>query len=173
MKNTPDISFIVPMYNEQEVIATFFSTMEKTLKKIPQYTYECICVNDGSKDNTLSILKEYASKNKNIKIISFSRNFYKEQAIFAGLEASTGRCVVPIDADLQDPPALIVKFLEKWQEGYEVVYGIRTDRKKDTFLKRLTASLFYKIFNTLADRPIPANTGYYRLMDRKVVDAIL
>ncbi|MBR2273793.1 MAG: glycosyltransferase family 2 protein [Alphaproteobacteria bacterium] len=173
MNNIPDISFVVPMYNEEDVIATFFSTMDKTLKKIPQYTYEFICVNDGSKDKTLPILKEYATKDRRIKIISFSRNFYKEQALFAGLEASSGRCVIPMDADLQDPPALILKFIKKWQEGYEVVYGVRTERTKDTLIKRITANLFYKIFNFIADRPIPANTGDYRLMDRKVVDAIL
>lgn len=173
MSNIPDISFVVPMYNEEDVIATFFSTIEKTLKKIPQYTYEYICVNDGSKDDTLSILKKYAAKDKRIKIISFSRNFCKEQALFAGLEASSGRCVIPMDADLQDPPSLIAEFLKKWEEGYEVVYGVRTDRSKDSLIKRSTAGLFYKIFNAIADRPIPENTGDYRLMDRKVVDAIL
>ena len=173
MTNIPDISFVVPMYNEEDVIATFFLTMEKTLKKLPQYTYEYICINDGSKDKTLSILKKYATKDKRIKIISFSRNFYKEQALFAGLEAATGRCVIPMDADLQDPPSLIADFLKKWQEGYEIVYGIRTDRSKDSIIKRFTAGLFYKIFNTIADRPIPENTGDYRLIDRKVVDAIL
>lgn len=173
MNNTPDISFVVPMYNEEAVITKFFSTMEKTLKKLSKYTYEYICVNDGSKDKTLSILKEYAAKDARIKIISFSRNFSKEQALFAGLEASSGRCVIPMDADLQDPPSVILDFLKKWQEGYEVVYGVRTDREKDSLFKRFTAGIFYKIFNLVSDRPIPANTGDYRLMDRKVVDAVL
>lgn len=168
-----DISFIVPMYNEEEMIDIFFNKMEETLKLIPQYSYEYICINDGSSDNTLSLLKERAKNNKNLKIISFSRNFYKEQALFAGLAEAKGRCVIPMDADLQDPPELILAFLQKWEDGYEVVYGIRTDRQKDTFFKRLTSNAFYKIFNMIADRPIPANTGDYRLMDKKVVDAIL
>ena len=168
-----DISFIVPMYNEEEMIDIFFNKMEETLKLIPQYSYEYICINDGSSDNTLALLKERAKNNKNLKIISFSRNFYKEQALFAGLAEAKGRCVIPMDADLQDPPELILAFLQKWEDGYEVVYGVRTDRQKDTFFKRLTSNAFYKIFNMIADRPIPANTGDYRLMDKKVVDAIL
>lgn len=173
MPNTPDISFVIPMYNEEKVIDKFFKTMEKTLSKLKNYTYEYVCINDGSKDKTLAILKKYAQKHNNIKVISFSRNFHKEQALFAGLTEAKGKCIIPMDADLQDPPELIAKFLKKWEEGYEVVYGIRTDRTKDTFLKRLTAGLFYKIFNLIADTPIPENTGDYRLMDRKVVDAIL
>ena len=168
-----DISFIVPMYNEEDVIDIFFAKMSETLAKLPQYSYEYICVNDGSTDKTLSLLRERAKKDQRVKVISFSRNFYKEQALFAGLAEAKGRCVIPMDADLQDPPELIAEFLQKWEEGYEVVYGIRNDRKKDTFFKRLTSAAFYKIFNLIADRPIPANTGDFRLMDRKVVDAIL
>ena len=105
--------------------------------------------------------------------MSFSRNFYKEQALFAGLQEARGRCIIPMDADLQDPPELISKFIKKWEEGYEVVYGVRIDRQRDTLVKRLTAKIFYKIFNLVAETPIPENTGDYRLMDRKVVDAIL
>lgn len=168
-----DISFIVPMYNEEDVIDIFFAKMSETLAKLPQYSYEYICVNDGSTDKTLSLLRERAKKDQRVKVISFSRNFYKEQALFAGLAEAKGRCVIPMDADLQDPPELIAEFLQKWEEGYEVVYGIRNDRKKDTFFKRLTSAAFYKIFNLIADHPIPANTGDFRLMDRKVVDAIL
>ena len=173
MKQTPDISFVIPMYNEEEVIASFFATMEKSLSKLKKYTYEYVCINDGSTDKTLSILKSYAKKHSNIKIVSFSRNFYKEQALFAGLQEARGRCIIPMDADLQDPPELISKFVKKWEEGYEVVYGVRIDRQRDTLVKRLTAKIFYKIFNLVAETPIPENTGDYRLMDRKVVDAIL
>ena len=173
MKQTPDISFVIPMYNEEEVIASFFATMEKSLSKLKKYTYEYVCINDGSTDKTLSILKSYAKKHSNIKIVSFSRNFYKEQALFAGLQEARGRCIIPMDADLQDPPELISKFIKKWEEGYEVVYGVRIDRQRDTLVKRLTAKIFYKIFNLVAETPIPENTGDYRLMDRKVVDAIL
>ena len=173
MRSQPDISFIIPMYNEEEVIEKFFIQMDKVLSQLSSYSYEYVCINDGSKDKTLEILKRKALADKRIKIISFSRNFYKEQALFAGLTEAKGRCVIPMDADLQDPPELIIEFLKKWEEGYEVVYGVRTDRSKDGFLKRLSANAFYKIFNMIADRPIPANTGDYRLMDRKVVDAVL
>ena len=172
MSNIPDISLIVPMYNEHEVIDIFFKEIKKILAKIPQYSYEIICVNDGSKDNTLDILKNYAQKDKRIKIISFSRNFYKEQALFAGLEYSKGRAVIPMDADLQDPPELILEFIKKWEEGYDVVYGMRADRSDDGFFKRISALAFYKMYNLIADRPVPYNTGDYRLMSRKVVEAV-
>ena len=104
MINRPDISFVIPMYNEEEVIDKFFKTMEETLSKLKSYTYEYVCVNDGSKDKTLAILKKYAQKQNNIKVISFSRNFHKEQALFAGLAEAKGKCIIPMDVDLQDPP---------------------------------------------------------------------
>lgn len=168
----PDLSIIVPMYNEHEVIDIFFEKIRAILANIPQYTYEIVCVNDGSRDNTLDVLKKYASEDKRIKIISFSRNFYKEQALFAGLEACSGRAAIPMDADLQDPPEVILDFVKKWEEGYLVVYGVRADRKEDGFLKKISALGFYKIYNKIAERPIPYNTGDFRLIDRKVIDAI-
>lgn len=172
MKENVDISLIVPMYNEQEVIDMFFDKIQKVMKSINSYTYEILCVDDGSKDNTLDILKKYAKQDERIKIISFSKNFHKEQALYAGLEHCAGRVAIPIDADLQDPPELILKFIEKWEEGYDVVYGIREDRKSDTFLKRLSAIFFYKTYNFIAEDPIPYNTGDFRLITRKVIDAI-
>lgn len=172
MKNAPDISIIVPMYNEHEVIDIFFSEIRRVLNKIPEYSYEIICINDGSRDNTLDLLKDYAAKDKRIKIISFSRNFYKEQALFAGLEYCSGKAAIPMDVDLQDPPELIYEFVKKWQEGYDVVYGVRADRSDDSFVKRISALGFYKIYNMIAERPVPYNTGDYRLISRKVIDAI-
>ncbi len=167
-----DLSIIVPMYNEEEVIDVFFTEIRKVMNKIPSYTYEIVCVNDGSRDNTLQILKQYAQKDKRIKIISFSRNFRKEQALFAGIENCIGRCAVPMDVDLQDPPELIIDFIKKWEEGYKVVYGVRADRSKDSFVKKITALSFYKIFNSISENKIPNNTGDFRLIDRKVIEAI-
>ncbi len=172
MVKTPDISIIVPMYNEHEVIDIFFTEIRRVMDKIPEYSYEVICVNDGSRDNTLDILKKYAEQDKRIKIISFSRNFYKEQALFAGLEYCSGKAAVPMDVDLQDPPELIYEFVKKWQEGYDVVYGVRADRSDDGFVKRISALGFYKIYNMIAERPVPYNTGDYRLMSRKVIEAV-
>ena len=172
MPNKVDLSIIVPMYNEQEVLEHFFTHIEKVMKQVPQYLYEIICVNDGSKDETLTLLKKYAQKDKRIKIIGFSRNFHKEPALFAGIENCTGRAAVLIDADLQDPPELILQFLQKWEEGYQVVYGKREDRKTDSFIKRGTSAAFYKVYNWMADYPIPYNAGDFRLIDRKVIDAI-
>ncbi len=170
--NKIDLSIIVPIYNEELVLPQFFNKLYNTLKKIPEYTYEIICVNDGSKDNSLTILKEYANKDKNIKIISFSRNFNKEQALFAGLQNCIGNAAIFIDADLQDPPELILEFIKKMNEGYQIVYGIRKDRKKEKFFKKFTATYFYKIFNLISDNPIPYNSGDFRLITKKVIETI-
>jgi glycosyltransferase involved in cell wall biosynthesis len=173
LKKQPDISVIVSMYNEEESLASFFEAMEKALSELKNYTYEIICIDDGSKDKTYDLLKEYAQKDKRIKVIKFSRNFGKEYGMMVGLRFAQGRCAVPIDVDLQDPPELIKQFVEKWEEGYDMVYGIRNDRKSDPFWKRWTAKLFYKFYNLMTKSPIPYNAGDYRLLDRKVIEAIL
>lgn len=167
-----DVSIIVPMYNESDVIDSFFTEIKKVMDSLSNYSYEIICVDDGSNDNTLDILKKYSLTDNRIKIISFSRNFQKEAAMLAGLNYCSGKCAIPIDADLQDPPELIEKFLEKWKEGYDNVYGIRINRNTDSFLKKLTSRLFYSIFNKISDKKIPSNAGDYRLIDRKVIDNI-
>lgn len=173
MTKKVDLSIIVPMYNEEENIDLFFSSVQLVLKKMPELTYEFICVNDGSQDKTLDILKTYAKKNKSIKIISFSRNFKKEQALYAGLEHCSGRAAIVMDVDMQDPPELIEEFVQKWQKGFEVVYGVRIDRNADTFFKKMTANFFYKIYNLISETKIPDNVGDFRLLDRKVIDAVL
>ena len=173
MTKKVDLSIIVPMYNEEENIDLFFSSVQLVLKKIPELTYEFICINDGSQDKTLDILKTYAKKNKSIKIISFSRNFKKEQALYAGLEHCSGRAAIVMDVDMQDPPELIEEFVQKWQKGFEVVYGVRIDRNADTFFKKMTANFFYKIYNLISETKIPDNVGDFRLLDRKVIDAVL
>lgn len=165
------LSIIVPMYNEEEVIDTFFNVMEQTLASIDM-NYEIICVDDGSKDKTLQLLKEQHIKNPNIKVIALSRNFGKEAAMTAAIDFCSGDAVIPMDADLQDPPEIIGDMIREWRKGYDVVYAKRVSRDSDTLVKRNTAGLFYKFFNKISDIKIPENVGDYRLMDKKVVDAI-
>ena len=165
------LSILVPMYNESEVIPLFFETMDKVLADI-NMDYEIICVNDGSNDNTLELLTEQAANNSKVKIVSFSRNFGKEPAMSAAIDYATGDAVIPIDADLQDPPELIHDMITQWDAGYDVVYAKRSSRATDSIVKRKTAHWFYNIFNRLSDIDIPENVGDYRLMTRRVVDAI-
>lgn len=168
----PELSVIVPMYNEQEMVNLFFERVDPVLKQCTK-DYEYIFVNDGSNDKTLEKLKELGARNPCVKTVSLSRNFGKEAAVTAGLEASSGDAAVIMDADLQDPPELILEFWAKFKEGYENVYGQRTDRSSDSFLKRLTAQSFYKIHNLMAAWPIPYNTGDFRLLSRRAVQAVL
>ncbi|MGD9223263.1 MAG: glycosyltransferase family 2 protein [Desulfobacteraceae bacterium] len=165
------LSLLVPMYNEESVIPLFFKRTSKALSNAG-IDYEFICVDDGSTDATLDLLRKYAAKEPNIKVISFSRNFGKEPAMTAALDFANGDAVVPIDADLQDPPEVILDMLAKWREGYDVVFAKRTSRDEDGILKRNTALWFYSIFNKMSDTGIPHNVGDYRLMDRKVVDIL-
>ena len=140
------------------------------LKK--EYDYEIIFVNDGSKDKTLSILKSIADENKNIKIISFSRNFGHQAAVTAGIKEVSGDAIVIMDADLQDPPELIPDMLKLWEDGYEVIYGKRNTRKGESAFKLLTAKMFYSFLNAMSEVEIPKNTGDFRLVDRSVIDVI-
>jgi glycosyltransferase involved in cell wall biosynthesis len=167
----PELSIVVPMFNEEEVVDLFFARMEPLLESL-QTSYEIVCVDDGSRDSTLARLLGHHHRNPRIKVVSLSRNFGKEQALTAGLDACTGRAVIPMDVDLQDPPELISAFLEQWRAGFDVVYGVRQSRQTDGPVKRLTAGLFYRMFNRLTELRIPENTGDFRLMDRKVVEAI-
>ncbi len=137
-----------------------------------QITYEIICVNDGSQDDTLAKLIKHHHSNHNIKVINLSRNFGKEIALTAGLDHAKGEAVIPIDADLQDPPELIVEMLEKWREGYDVVYAKRRSRQGETWLKQITANGFYRIMQKMTPVRIPQDTGDFRLMDRQVVAAL-
>jgi glycosyltransferase involved in cell wall biosynthesis len=171
MKTHPKISIIIPMYNEESNLDYLFERLESVLNCLNN-TYEIICINDGSRDNTLQLLIEQNQRNSCIKVINLSRNFGKEIALTAGIDYSSGDVVIPIDADLQDPPELITEMLEKWQEGYDVVYAVRKSRQGETWLKRFTADSFYRIIGKMSSIPIPANTGDFRLMDRKVVEAL-
>ena len=167
----PEVSIVVPMYNEEAVLADFFERIEKTLTAHTR-SYEIVCVDDGSKDNTHALLHAAAHRDHRIKLIRLSRNFGKEVALSAGLDYARGNAVIPIDADLQDPPEVIPEMLDLWRNGYDMVVGVREDRSSDTFLRRLTANLFYQVIGRLSDTPIPPGVGDFRLMDRKVVDAL-
>lgn len=166
------ISLVVPFYNEGNGVDLFAQTILPVLTAIPDTEWELVCVDDGSKDDTLRRLIALARQNSRFKIVELSRNFGKEAAMTAGLDAATGAAVIVIDADLQDPPELIPPMITAWQEGAEVVLGRRVDRSSDSAAKRLTASWFYSLHNRLSKIKIPSNVGDFRLMDRCVVDAL-
>ncbi|MBI1275944.1 glycosyltransferase [bacterium] len=166
-----ELSIVVPVFNESDGLDVFFDRVEAVLRKLEVRSYEIVCVNDGSLDDSLNELLRHRHRNPAIKVVDLSRNFGKEQALSAGLHLARGQAVVPIDVDLQDPPELIADFVAKWREGYEVVYGVRS-RRQEGVLKRITAFGFYRIFDRLAEIDVPADTGDYRLLDRKVVDVI-
>ena len=164
-------SVIIPMYNEQEVIKESYRRLDGVMRPLGE-EYELIFVNDGSRDKTMEIMLEIAKNDKHVKIVDFARNFGHQTAVTAGMKYSSGDAVVIIDADLQDPPELIPGMLEKWKEGYEVVYGKRLTREGETKFKLFTAKAFYKVINSLSGNMIPMDTGDFRLIDRAVVDAM-
>ena len=166
------ISMVVPMYNEEEVALICYKKISKVLNELKDYEKEIIIVNDGSKDATLDIIEELAQKDKNLKIISFSRNFGHQAAVTAGLKETTGDAVVIIDADMQDPPELIKDMILLWEQGNDVIYAVRKKRRGESMFKLLTAKMFYKILYSMSDIKIPRDTGDFRLVDRKVVDVI-
>ncbi len=170
LKST-ELSIVVPLYNEEKNIGYLFERLTSTLNRITS-SYEVVCVNDGSKDETLECLIEQNRCNPAIKVVNLSRNFGKEIALTAGIDYANGAAVIPIDADLQDPPELIEELVAKWREGYDVVYATRRNRKGETWLKRLTADAFYQMIGKMSRVPIPRNTGDFRLLDRKVVEAL-
>ena len=165
------ISIVVPMYNESEVLDTFFTTVADTLAEVDD-DIEYVCVNDGSIDDTLEKLKALKSIYSNLRIINLSRNFGKESALTAGIETARGDVVIPMDADLQDPPQLILTMLEKYTQGHDVVLAKRIDRSTDGHLKRTTAAMFYKLIGGISSVNIPENVGDFRLMSRRVVDVL-
>lgn len=167
----PLISVIVPIFNEEAVISELYRRMTAVLAGIGE-PWELLCVNDGSRDASLSMLLALRQQDARIKIINFSRNFGQQIAITAGMDYAQGDAVVIIDADLQDPPELIGDMLDKWREGYEVVYAVRADRRGESRFKLWTASAFYRLLRNITDVEIPVNTGEFRLMDRQVVRAM-
>lgn len=170
-RTNPTLSLVVPMYNESEVIDVFFQRVFKVLDDLGE-PFEIVCINDGSKDDTLAKLIRKNEEDDRIKVIDLSRNFGKEVALTAGLDHALGDAVIPIDSDLQDPPELILEMFEKWREGFDVVLAIRNDRRADSVLKRNSANWFYAIMKRMGEVPIPPNAGDFRLMDRQVVEAM-
>jgi glycosyltransferase involved in cell wall biosynthesis len=170
--NRPLISVVIPLFNEQEALLQLFARLDEVLPQMAEFAFEFVCVNDGSTDQTLDRLLTLAHTRIDIVVVDLSRNFGKEAALSAGLATASGDAVVPLDADLQDPPELIGTMLEKWQAGYEVVLAKRNDRSTDSYFKRTTARSFYKIHNLVADVILPEDVGDFRLMDRAVVEAL-
>lgn len=167
------ISIVTPMYNESPMVHLFLETLEGVFANLSQYDFEVVCINDGSKDDTLYLLKKEQETNKHLVIVDLSRNWGQESAIRAGLLTATGDAVIPMDADLQDPPELLPELIEQWENGFEVVNAKRVSRKKDTAFKRNTAGIYYRILDKLSPKvKIPQNVNNFRLLDRKVVDAI-
>lgn len=166
-----DLSLVVPVHNEAAGLDEFFSRTIAVLDKLG-LTWEIVCVNDGSTDASLDRLLEYHRRDPAIKIVNLSRNFGKDIALSAGLDYARGSAVVPIDADLQDPPELIERMVAKWREGFDMVYAVRNRRDGDSWLKRVTARFFYRIFDRITDIPAPRDTGDFRLLDRRVVDVL-
>ena len=169
--NNPIISIIAPCYNEEETIEPFLRRIEEILTQINE-PYEIVFINDGSRDNTLNVLLNAKQNFKNIRIINFSRNFGKEAALTAGLDKARGEAAIPIDVDLQDPPELIKDLVARWREGYDVVLAKRADRTSDSFAKRVSADLFYKLNGKISNVDIPNNVGDFRLMSKRVVEAL-
>ena len=167
------VSLVVPVYNEEEMLPIFFKKIEELFHDDDNYHYEFLLINDGSKDKTLDIIKEEAQKNDRLSYISFSRNYSQECAVEAGLRSAKGDVVIPLDCDFQDPPEVVFDMLKKYEEGYEVVNGKRSNRDDDTAMKKTTAGLFYKLTNKVAGKKvIEENVCFYRLMSRRVVDYI-
>ena len=172
LAGVPMLSVVVPCMNEEAVLFETHQRLEQVLQGAGIF-FELIYVDDGSTDTTPSVLRALQRQDSHVRVIRFSRNFGHQIAITAGLEHATGDAVVVIDADLQDPPEVIVEFLKKWEEGHEVVYGVRTERDGETAFKLWTAKIFYRLINRLSDTRIPLDAGDFRLLDRKVVDALL
>lgn len=169
--NTISYSIVIPVYNEEVVISQTYQRLKQVMDTTKE-SYELIFVNDGSSDHTLEIIKSIQAQNEEVKLISFSRNFGHQIAITAGMDYASGAAVVVIDADLQDPPELILKLAAKWQEGYDVVYAKRTKRKGETWFKKVTARMFYRILSASTDLDIPTDTGDFRLLDRRVCEEL-
>lgn len=166
------VSLIIPTFNEGEALHALFARPEAVLPNLTHYQFEIVCINDGSTDDTLALLHQQATTRGDLTLVDLSRNFGKEAALSAGLFVANGDAVIPLDADLQDPPEVVKELLAKWEEGFEVVLAKRGDRSADSVAKRFTARSFYRIHNAVADVEIPPDVGDFRLMDRVVVNAL-
>ena len=166
------LSLVIPVFNEQEVLKDSFARMDAAMQSTG-YAYEIIYVNDGSRDHTLDQLRELASEHKQVKVLSFSRNFGHQLAVTCGMDAAKGDALIIIDVDLQDPPELIPEMVRMWEAGADIVYGKRLKRKGETFFKKLSASMYYRLLSLMSAYPIPLDTGDFRLIGRNVADRFL
>jgi polyisoprenyl-phosphate glycosyltransferase len=166
-----ELSVIIPIYNEAENINTLFKRLQGVLKLLDA-PCEYIFINDGSRDNSLQLIKDLAEAEQNVRYIDFSRNFGHQIAVTAGIDAAEGNSLVIIDADLQDPPELIIELYRKMKDGYNVVYAKRRSRKGENFFKRFTAKLFYRTLSRITNINIPLDTGDFRIIDRKVINVL-
>lgn len=171
MNEKPVFSVVVPMYNEEESLPVLYERIVKVMETNGE-PWEFVLVDDGSSDGTADLMRAYAREDSRVRPVIFSRNFGQQSAVKAGLDYTRGEAVVIIDADLQDPPEVILQLIEKWREGNEVVYAQRTVREGETFFKKFTAKMFYRLVNRITDISLPLDTGFFRLLDRRVVDEL-
>jgi dolichol-phosphate mannosyltransferase len=168
----PTLSLVLPIYNEEEIIPELHARLQDFLRKLAPVDAEVLFVNDGSRDRSMELLRGIAASEPRYRILSFARNFGHQTAITAGIDYARGKAVVVMDADLQDPPEVVLAMVEKWREGFDVVYGKRRSREGETFFKLVTASVFYRVFAAMIPIEVPLDTGDFRLMSRAVVIAL-
>jgi dolichol-phosphate mannosyltransferase len=169
---SPTYSFVIPIYNEKDNLPALYERITAILTQLGE-TSEVILIDDGSRDGSYASMIELSQKDQRFKVIRLSRNFGHQIAISAGMDHATGSATIIMDADLQDPPEVVLQMVDKWKEGYEVVYGVRQLREKETFFKKITAAVFYRLLRNLSEVQIPADVGDFRLVDRKALDAFL
>ena len=167
------LSLIVPVFNEEEVLPASYARMSAAMQALTGYDYEIIYVNDGSRDGTMKQLRAIAKEHKEVRVISFSRNFGHQLAVMAGMDNARGDALIIIDADLQDPPEVIAELVKAWENGADIAYGKRLKREGETVFKKLTAFCYYRLLNAMSAYPIPLDTGDFRLLDKKVADVFL
>lgn len=166
------ITILIPAYNEEESLGALYERISKIMNSMTNYEFELLFVNDGSRDKTLSMIKELRAYDSRVCYVDFSRNFGKEIAMIAGLDYTTGDCVIIMDADLQDPPELIPQMVELWEQGYDDVYAKRKSRAGETWLKKFTSKMYYKVLQSLTNVEIQKDTGDFRLLDRRCINAL-
>ncbi len=166
------VSILVPAYNEQDVLHLLYERLNSIMNENSKYNFEVLFVNDGSKDNTLNIIQDLRRNDNRICYLNLSRNYGKETAMIAGLDYAKGDCVIILDADLQDPPELIPEMLNYWEQGFDDVYAKRKTRKGETFLKKFTSKMYYKTLQSITNIEIQKDTGDFRLLDRRCVEAL-
>lgn len=166
------ISILIPAYNEEDVLDALYKRLDKLATDNNKFKFEFLFVDDGSRDKTMEIIKGFAKQDDRIAYVSLSRNFGKETAMIAGFDHVTGDAMVVIDADLQDPPELIPEMIKYWEEGYDDVYARRSIREGETWFKKFTSTMYYKVLQKLTRIPIQVNTGDFRLLDRRCIEAL-